>query len=156
MTARTRTRAARWGAAVASVAALTLAGSGPTAAVAPMAAAHEDGATFTVGLLNQPDSFNPFLGIEAESYEMWALMYDYLIGYSLKDMSPEPGLAEHWETSEDGLTWTFHIRDGVTWSDGKPLTARDVAYTYNRILDGGPEADTWSSYLASVDTITAR
>ena len=155
MTARTRTRAARWGAAVASVAALTLAGSGPTAAVAPMAAAHEDGATFTVGLLNQPDSFNPFLGIEAESYEMWALMYDYLIGYSLKDMSPEPGLAEHWETSEDGLTWTFHIRDGVTWSDGKPLTARDVAYTYNRILDGGPEADTWSSYLASVDTITA-
>jgi peptide/nickel transport system substrate-binding protein len=111
--------------------------------------------TFTVGLLNNVDSFNPFLGIEAESYEMWALMYDYMIRYSDKDMSPEPGLATRWDTSDDGLTWTFHIRTGVKWSDGKPLTAADIAYTYNRILDGGPEAATWSSYLVSVKRITA-
>lgn len=111
--------------------------------------------TFTVGLQNEVDSFNPFLGIEAESYEMWALTYDYMITYALEDMSPQPGLATEWETSDDGLTWTFDIRDDVTWSDGEPLTADDIAYTYNRILDGGPEAVTWRSYLSSVEEVTA-
>src|SRR4051812_18341360 len=110
---------------------------------------------FTVGITNEVDSFNPFNGIEAESYEAWALMYDYMISWSDKDMSPQPGLATSWDTSPDGLTWTFHIRDGVKWSDGQPLTANDIAYTYNRILDGGPEAASWGSYLGSVDKITA-
>src|SRR3954452_10694880 len=80
-----------------------------------------------------------------------------MIGWSDKNMSPTKtgGLAEDWSTSPDGLTWTFKIRSGVMWSDGVPLTAHDIAYTYNRILDGGPEAVTWGSYLKSVDTITA-
>ena len=114
--------------------------------------------TFTIGMTNEVDSFNPFNGIEAESYEAWALMYDYMISWSPKDMSPEPnkgGLATSWDTSSDGLTWTFHIRDGVKWNDGVPLTAKDIAYTYNRILDGGPESASWGSYLNNVKTITA-
>ncbi len=79
-----------------------------------------------------------------------------MIGYNNKDMSiAKTGLAEYWETSEDGLTWTFNIRDGVKWSDGEPLTAADIAYTYNRIIDGGPESATWGAYLQQVDTITA-
>ncbi len=118
-------------------------------------AAAGDPVTFTVALTNEVDSFNPFLGIEAESYEMWALTYDYMITYSMQDMSPEPGLATAWESSDDGLTWTFDIREGVTWSDGEPLTAADIAYTYNRILDGGPESATWGSYLTSVTSVTA-
>ncbi len=127
---------------------------------APASSATEDASsapatTFTVGILNNVDSFNPFLGVEAESYEMWALMYDYMIRYSMKDMSPEPGLAKSWDTSDDGLTWTFHIRTGVKWSDGVPLTAADIAYTYNRILEGGTEAASWGSYLSSVKKITA-
>lgn len=110
---------------------------------------------FHVGVGNEADSFNPFLGIEASSFEMWALMYDQMITYSDKDMSPQPGLAESWETSDDGMTWTFDIRTGVMWSDGQPLTAADIAYTYNRILDGGPESATWGSYLKSVKTVSA-
>ena len=66
-------------------------------------AADGDKVTFTVGLKNEVDSFNPFLGIEAPSYEMWALTYDYMVGYSMEDMSPVPALAKYWETSEDGL-----------------------------------------------------
>ncbi len=111
--------------------------------------------TFTVALLNEVDSFNPFLGIEAESFEMWALTYDYMIGYSMEDMSPEPGLATSWDTSQDGLTWTFHIREGVTWSDGQPLTAADIAYTYDRILNGNTESATWGSYLVGVSSVTS-
>ena len=86
---------------------------------------------------------------------MWALTYDYMITYSMEDMSPEPGLAESWETSDDGLTWTFDIREGVLWSDGEPLTAADIAFTYSRIIDGGPEASTWGSYLTSVTAAEA-
>jgi peptide/nickel transport system substrate-binding protein len=139
---------------VALVAVAGLSGGASSAAQAEPVAA-TSGTTFTVGLLDGPDSLNPFLGIQAEAYEMWALMYDYMIRYSDKDMSPEPGLATSWDTTNHGLTWTFHIRTGVTWSDGKPLTAADIAYTYNRILDGGPEASSWGSYLSSVKKITA-
>ena len=121
----------------------------PGALATPSQAAEDDPVTFGVALTNEVDSFNPFLGIEAASFEMWALTYDYLIGYSMTDMSPAPALATEWETSDDGLTWTFKIREDVMWSDGEPLTARDVAYTFNRVLDGGPEAATWSSYLAA-------
>ena len=70
-------------------------------------------------------------------------------------MSPAPALATEWETSDDGLTWTFTMRDDAMWSDGEPLTAADVAYTYGRILDGGPEAATWSSYLKGVESVEA-
>ncbi|MGL5827292.1 MAG: ABC transporter substrate-binding protein [Nocardioides sp.] len=125
-------------------------------ATLPMTASHaEEKVTFTVALQNEPDSLNPFLGFEAPSYEMWALTYDYLVGYSMKDMSPEPSLATEWENSADGLTWTFTMRDDAMWSDGKPLTARDVAFTYNRVIDGGPEKVAWGSYLTSVKTVTA-
>jgi ABC-type transport system substrate-binding protein len=55
--------------------------------------------TFTVGIVNDVDSLNPFIGILSESYEVWALMYDYLVGHSQKDFSPVPGLAESWEVS---------------------------------------------------------
>ncbi|HEX5861019.1 MAG TPA: ABC transporter substrate-binding protein, partial [Nocardioides sp.] len=125
------------------------------AAVPTATAADDDKATFTVGLLNEVDSFNPFKGVEAPSYEAWALMYDMFVGYSMKDLSPAPALARSWETSDDGLTWTFRLQDGVTWSDGEPLTADDVVYTFDRILDGGVEADTWASYLSSVEKVTA-
>jgi peptide/nickel transport system substrate-binding protein len=126
------------------------------ATVQPAAATTGDEpVTFTVGLLNEVDSFNPFKGIEAPSFEMWALMYDMLVGYSMEDLSPTPALAEDWETSDDGLTWTFDLRDDATWSDGEPLTADDVVHTYERVLDGGVEADSWLSYLSSVDEVTA-
>jgi peptide/nickel transport system substrate-binding protein len=124
--------------------------------VQPAAAGENDEqVTFTVGLLNEVDSFNPFKGIEGATYEMYALMYDMLVGYSMEDLSPTPALAESWETSDDGLTWTFALRDDASWTDGEALTADDVIHTYERILDGGVEADSWISYLNSVEEVTA-
>ena len=58
------------------------------------------------------------------------------------DGKPVPGIADHWDTSPDGLTWTFHLRD-AKWSDGVPVTAGDFVYAYHRILDpnfGSPYA----------------
>lgn len=47
----------------------------------------------------------------------------------------QPALAESWTVSPDQLTWTFRLRDGVTWHDGSPFTADDVVYSYRRIID---------------------
>jgi peptide/nickel transport system substrate-binding protein len=142
---------------------LLLAMVAPGLALVPSGAAQaDDGAddgggdvTLTVAILTDVDSFNPFVGIKATSFEMWALTYDYLISYSMEDMSPQPGLAESWDTSDDGLTWTFHLRDDATFSDGEPLTADDVVHTLSRIMDGGPEAATWGSYLTGAESVTA-
>ncbi|HEX6207753.1 MAG TPA: ABC transporter substrate-binding protein [Actinomycetota bacterium] len=98
-------------------------------------AAEDEKITFVYGDDNDIDSMNPWVGVEAPAYLMYALNYDLLVNFSIEDLSPSPGLAESWEVSDDGLTWTFDIREGVTWHDGEPFTAHDVAFTFNRILE---------------------
>ena len=120
----------------------------------PVAAEPTD-VTFTVGISQDVDSMNPFKGIVAEAYEMWGLMYDQLIGYSQDDFSPVPQLAESWEESADKTTWTYTIRSGVSWSDGVPLTAKDVEYTFNRILNGKKEKTNYGSYVANITKVEA-
>jgi len=90
-----------------------------------------------LGWTNDPDNLNPFIGYESSSYEIWALNYELLVGFRSEDMAnvPGAGLAQGWEVSDDGKTWTFHITDKAKWQDGKPLTADDVAFTFNYIID---------------------
>ena len=61
-------------------------------------------------------------------------LFEGLTQYDPKDSSPTPGVATHWEASEDLKTWTFHLRDNAKWSNGDPVTARDFAYAYQRML----------------------
>ena len=122
---------------------------------APAGAAPDDDLMFRVGVLQDIDNLNPFKGITAAAYESWALMYDTLTGYAAEDFAPEPRLAESWEQSDDGLTWTYKIREGVTFHDGEPLTADDVAYTFNRIMDGKLEKTNYGSYVAQIKTVEA-
>lgn len=109
----------------------------------------------TVGIVNDIDSLNPFVGYVVEAYEVWGLMYDSLTGYGQKDFAAVPGLAEKWTTSADGKTWTYTIRSGVTWSDGTPLTARDAAYTFNRIINGSAEQTNYGNYVANITSAKA-
>src|SRR5690242_2728750 len=51
-----------------------------------------------------------------------------------KDLNPAPDLASNWKASDDGMSWTFTLRDNVNWSDGQPFTADAVAYTFNEIV----------------------
>ncbi|HWT82887.1 MAG TPA: ABC transporter substrate-binding protein, partial [Candidatus Methylomirabilis sp.] len=62
-------------------------------------------------------------------------MFNCLLRYRPEDWSPEPDLAEKWETSKDGLTWTFSLRKDVRWHDGKPFTAEDVKFTLDLFRD---------------------
>ena len=69
-----------------------------------------------------------------------------------------PGQAESWETSEDGLTWTFHLRDGLKWSDGSALTANDFVYSWRRVCDplvAAPYAETVLGMVKGYDEAIA-
>ncbi|MBT5871930.1 MAG: peptide ABC transporter substrate-binding protein [Candidatus Latescibacteria bacterium] len=52
-----------------------------------------------------------------------------------EDMIPGPGAAERWESNEDATKWTFYLREGARWSDGRPVTAHDFVYAYRRMVD---------------------
>lgn len=62
-------------------------------------------------------------------------LFNGLVRYSAVDWTPQPDLAERWEVSKDGLTWTFHLRTGVTWHDGRPFTAEDVKFSLELYAD---------------------
>ena len=108
---------------------------GVTGVVAQDSSGEDDKVVFRIGSTNDIDGFNPFKIVEIPSYELMGLTYDLLVENSPEDSGPVPGLADSWETSDDGLTWTFHLNKDAKWHDGKPVTSEDVAYTYQRILD---------------------
>jgi peptide/nickel transport system substrate-binding protein len=137
---------------IAGVAAITLAAV-PAAAVPQAQAA--DPVVFTVGMLSDVDSLNPFTGVLAESYEIFQLQYATLMQPSSADFTPAPGLAESWEESADGKTWTYTLRPDLVWSDGTPLTANDVVYTFNRILDGRYEQRNYGNYVRNITSVEA-
>jgi peptide/nickel transport system substrate-binding protein len=113
---------------------------------------HYPKSTFVVGdATDAVDTLNPFVGVTSQDYEVYGLIYDNLMDYGQLNYSPAPRLATSWSTSANGLVWTYHIRQGVKWSDGVPLTAADVAYTFNRIIHGAVER---ASSLAYVQNIT--
>lgn len=111
--------------------------------------------SFVIGMKQDIDSLNPYVGVVSAAYETYQLMYDYLIGTSDKDFSPVPNLAERWETSTDGKTWTYHLRKGVKFSDGTELTSKDVAYSFQRAKDDETANSQYGSYVDNISKITA-
>ncbi|HEX4983520.1 MAG TPA: ABC transporter substrate-binding protein [Ilumatobacteraceae bacterium] len=113
-----------------------LAGVASTLLVVPNAAAQDESQiTLTVGLLQDLDSPNVTAGFLVSSYELWNLQYATLTDKAADDFATIPGLAESWEASDDGLTYTYTLREGLEWSDGEPLTAEDIAWTINTSRD---------------------
>lgn len=127
MISRLTRRGRMIGTLVAAVAASSLLLSGCTAAQgtggggAMLTIPREDMGTFT-------QNFNPFSPNAAPMTQQ--AIYESLLIYNPADGSTVPWLAKSWETAADGLSITFHLRDGVKWSDGEPFTARDVATTF--------------------------
>ncbi|MGY1828021.1 MULTISPECIES: ABC transporter substrate-binding protein [unclassified Blastococcus] len=83
----------------------------------------------------QPDQFDPHVTSAYPSFQVLENVYDTLVVPNAQDLTMEPSLATDWEVSEDGLTWTFNLREGVTFHDGSEFDAADVVYSYNRIID---------------------
>src|SRR5436190_12105442 len=74
-----------------------------------------------------------------------AVMYDSLVGFNLEKGGVGPGVAERWELSADGLTWTFHIRPGQVFHNGDKLTAQDVKFSLERQMGPGSLASAAAS-----------
>jgi peptide/nickel transport system substrate-binding protein len=129
--------------------------------LASVASGQEDGdgqnggdkITFTVGAVEDMRTINPLKILETPEYELAFMQYDMLLNFEADSLKPTDGLATDWETSEDGKTWTFTIRDDATWSDGEPVTAHDIAFTYNFMLD--ENISLFTSYLPYTESITA-
>ncbi|MER6170235.1 ABC transporter substrate-binding protein [Streptosporangium sp. NPDC001681] len=108
-----------------------------------------------LGATQSMDSMNPFLAVRVVSTSIHRWMYGFLTVPDSKTLKPSPDLAESWETSPDKLTWTFTMRAGATWSDGRPVTAQDAAWTFNKIMtdDGAKTAN--GPAVENFDTVTA-
>ncbi len=107
---------------------------------------------FKVGIGEDVDGMNPFASWSSITWEAFRLNYNFLTWYD-EDYEPVPDLATEWSSSEDGKVWTFTIRDGVTWHDGEPFSAKDIAFTYNYILDN--ELWAYIQYLEHVTKVEA-
>lgn len=90
----------------------------------------KEGGTLRIGTSSRIDSLNPYVAFNQDAYTTFMYVYPFLVQYD-KDLQFAPDFATKWETSKDGLTWTFHTVAGSKWSDGKPLTAEDAAWTIN-------------------------
>lgn len=115
-------------------------------------AAHAQSGTLRVAL-EPPVRLDPaFASADAEIAVLNAV-YDYLVDIGA-DNAIEPRLATDWTVSEDGLTYTFTLAEGVAFHDGSPLTAEDVVWTFNRLRDPELELPTADLY-ANISAVEA-
>ena len=104
-----------------------------------------------------PETIDPALNSAVDGGNMLLHAFECLLAVD-QDGKLIPGQAESWETSEDGLTWTFHLRDGLKWSDGSDLTANDFVYSWKRVCDpmvAAPYAETVLSMVAGYEEAIA-
>lgn len=99
-------------------------------------------------------TFNPFTAYFDGDLNVIAAIYPQLTQTD-KSGNPVPYLATRWTTSADHLTWTFTLRPGLKWTDGKPLTAKDVAWTYNLIMNNAAAGTANGSLLDNFKSVTA-
>lgn len=97
---------------------------------------------------------NPLIGNDASAVPFNRAVFSALTRPDPEDLQPQPDLAESWESSDDFKTWTFVLRPGLKWSDGKPLTADDVVFTIEEALREENGSSLRGSLLA-VDKVTA-
>ena len=113
-----------------------------------------EGGTLRIGSSSSIDSLNPFVAINQDGYSTFEYIYPELVQYDAH-LKFAPDFATSWSTSSDGKVWTFKTRPNATWSDGKPLTAKDAAWTYSTILKfaktaGGNQASTLTDLKSAV------
>lgn len=102
------------------------------------------------GWEQEPDNLNPFVGQNEEDYTIWAINWDYPIGFSPKDLSPTSAIVDSWEISDDKKTVTMKLAPDLKWSDGKPITSEDVRWSIETL---GGEGILFTSYTTTITKI---
>ena len=108
---------------------LTVSLTSPLAAQTP-----KRGGTLVVGMSQDLPGLDPHPSTSTITYQVLSLVYQGLVDFD-RDLKIKPVLAESWTTSADGKQWTFKLRKGVKFHNGRPLTAADVKFSLDRILD---------------------
>ena len=122
------------------------ANTGAASATGEAADAAEAGSTgFTVQLGPNPETLDPALNAAVDGGNTLITIEEPLLIID-ENNEVQPGQAESYEVSDDGLTWTFHMRDGLKWSDGSDLTAADFEYSFKRLAN----PDTAAPYAETV------
>jgi peptide/nickel transport system substrate-binding protein len=111
------------------------------------------GGTLIAAISADPQGFDPHLTSAHSSFEILENVYDTLVTVD-ESLTMVPSLAEKWEISDDNLTWTFHLREGIKFHNGRPLMAEDVVYSYERIMD--PDTGCGNAWrFGSVESVEA-
>ncbi len=107
--------------------------------------------TIVFGAEGAPSMFDPLYATDGATFKVTRQMTEGLVAYTPGTADIEPSLAESWEPSEDGLTWTFKIRQGVKFHDGTDLDAAAVCYNFDRMYSqtgaGATQAQYWSDTM---------
>ena len=112
--------------------------------VAGTGAYAEEGKILPVQIGPDPETIDPAINSAVDGANMLLHFFECLLTVD-QNGAIAPGCAETWEVSEDGLVWTFHLRDGLKWSDGSDMKASDFVYSWQRVADpmtAAPYADT--------------
>jgi peptide/nickel transport system substrate-binding protein len=108
--------------------------------------------TLVVAISSEPDSLDVHVSTASPTFLVLENVYDTLVEPA-PDLSFQPALATEWEVSDDLLTWTFTLREGVTWHNGREFVADDVVASFNRITDAETAANAWR--FDTVDEVRA-
>lgn len=109
-----------------------------------------DGKQLVAELGPNPETIDPALNSAVDGGNMLIFAFDCLLNVA-QDNSIIAGAAEKWEVSEDNLTWTFHLRKDLKWSDGSALTANDFVYSWKRVADPNTAAPYAQTVLGMVE-----
>ena len=109
---------------------------------------------FTFNLGAEPESFDPALATGQPDGRVCRLMFEGLTQPDPRTLETRPAQAYRWDVSADGLTYTFHLRPGLTWTDGHPVTAEDFRWSWIRVLRPAT-GSRYANLLGSVVNATA-
>jgi len=141
--------------AVALAVGLTVSGTMVGTALAQSSSGGGGKSVFIYGDTSEPSSLNPLKGYLGTDYTIWAMEYNLPIEFAAKDFSPDyqHSIVTSVDPSSDGMSFTYHMRDGLKWSDGQPFTANDVAWTLNYYKTSN--ISNYSADLKLVDNVEA-
>ena len=109
--------------------------------------------TFTFGAAGAPKLFDPFYATDGETFRVTRQIHQGLLGVKEGSADVQPELAESWTPSEDGLTWTFKLKQGVKFSDGEAFNAEAVCANFDRMYNqkgaGQTAAEYWGYFFGS-------
>ncbi|MDR1435964.1 MAG: peptide ABC transporter substrate-binding protein [Puniceicoccales bacterium] len=90
--------------------------------------------TLRIGNVTEPQTLDPHLMVDLQQFNIGRALFEGLVTLDCGTLEPIPAVAESWEISPDGLTYTFHLRPNCRWSDGSPIVAEDFVYSIRRAL----------------------